>query len=63
MKQENNYLFLYLLGIIPCVWFGLLIAPFISDGMSTIIKEFPKAINDPFNIDLCDNSLKIILWT
>ena len=63
MKQENNYLFLYLLGIIPCVWFGLLIAPFISDGMSTIIKEFPKAINEPFNIDLCDNSLKIILWT
>ena len=63
MKQENNYFFLYLLGIIPCVWFGLLIAPFISDGMSTIIKEFPKAINNPFNIDLCDNSLKIILWT
>ena len=63
MKQENNYLFLYLLGIIPCVWFGLLIAPFISDGMSTIIKEFPKAINDPFNIDLCDNSLKTILYT
>lgn len=63
MKQENNYLFLYLLGIIPCVWLGLLIAPFISDGMSTIIKEFPKAINNPFSIDLCDNSLKTILFT
>ena len=63
MKQENNYLFLYLLGIIPCVWLGLLIAPFIGDGMSTIIKEFPKAINNPLSINLCDNSLKTILYT
>ena len=63
MKQENNYLFLYLLGIIPCVWLGLLIAPFIGDGMSTIIKEFPKTINNPFSISLCDNSLKTVLYT
>lgn len=31
-----------LLGIIPAVWLGLLIAPFVGGGLPEIVSELPK---------------------
>lgn len=50
-----------ILGFIPVVWLALLIAPSVSGGLPQIIKEFSNAINKPFNITLCENSLKTVL--
>lgn len=64
MKHGSNPRILYLLGIIPAVWLGLLIAPAISGGLPEILARFPAVINDPFHIELCKDSLKavLILW-
>lgn len=48
-------------GVIPVMWLALLIAPYINGGITSIIKEFPQAINEPFHILWCNDSLKTIL--
>ena len=59
MKNKNNKV-LYLLGVIPTIWIALLIAPSIHGGLPTIIKDFPKAMENPFSIAFCHDSIKTI---
>ena len=48
-------------GIIPVVWLGLLTAPYLSGGLMEIIRELPKAMNRPFYIEICEDSVKTVL--
>ncbi len=52
---------LCLFGILPVVWLGLLLAPAAHGGLPEIIARFPAAINSPFHIELCGDSLKTVL--
>ena len=61
MKKENNPIILCLFGILPVVWLGLLIAPTAHGGLPEIIARFPAAMNDPFHIELCGDSLKTVI--
>ena len=63
MKQDNRQtqLILCLFGIFPVVWLGLLMAPAVSGGLPEIITAFPAAMNNPFHIVLCEDSLKTVL--
>ena len=63
MKQDNRktQLALCLFGILPVVWLGLLLAPAIHGGLPEIITAFPVAMNDPFHIVLCEDSVKTVL--
>ena len=59
---KKQKIILSIVGIIPVVWLALLIAPYIDDGLIGIIKNFGKAIDNPFNINLCSNSLNTVLF-
>ena len=62
MKEEVKTPFwFYLLGIIPVIWIGLLIAPYIDKGLFNIIKDFSEITESPFKIIICDNSLKTVI--
>lgn len=63
MKNDENKTktALILVGALAAVWFGLLIAPFVSGGLPEIIIGFPKAMEAPFKISLCEDSLKTVL--
>ncbi len=64
MRRDNDLttnLILSALGIIPVIWLGLLIAPAVSGGLPNIIKEFPLMLNNPLNIELCEDSVKTVL--
>ena len=52
MKPDNKAggPWLYALGLIPVVWFALLIAPSLSGGLSEIVNALPAAMNHPFQI-------------
>lgn len=52
---------LCLLGIIPVIWLGLRLAPAVSGGLPEIIIQFPEAMNDPFHITICEDSVKTVL--
>lgn len=61
MRNDNKDV-LIILGIftIPVVWLALLIAPYINNGLIEALPYLTKAINHPFHITLCKNTLKTI---
>lgn len=61
MRNDNKDV-LIILGIftIPVIWLALLIAPYINNGLIEALPYLTKAINDPFHITLCKNTLKTI---
>lgn len=59
--EEQSGWILAVIGILPVIWFALLIAPFISGGLIEIIEEVPEAMNQPFSIQLCKDSVKTVL--
>ena len=62
MKQDKkNYLIISFIGGIFVIWFALLIAPYTSGGLPSIIKELPNVLNNPFKITIMENSIKTIL--
>ncbi len=61
MKKNTAPKIIYIIGLIPVIWIALLIAPSTSGGLSTIIKDFPKIMENPFSIVLCSNSINTII--
>ena len=64
MNQGNDRraaAILSLIGIIPVVWLGLLIAPSVKGGLPEILTSLMNAMNDPFHIELCEDSVKAVL--
>ena len=64
MNQGNDRraaVILSLIGISPVVWLGLLIAPSVKGGLPEILTSLMNAMNDPFHIELCEDSVKAVL--
>ena len=64
MKPDNKSggIWIYALGLIPVVWFALLIAPAVSGGLAEIAGYLPAAVSAPFQIQWCEDSLKTVLF-
>ena len=60
-KFSKPHLTLYACGIIPAVWLALLLAPHMSGGLVGLVRGGGAALNDPFHIVLCEDSLKTVL--
>ena len=58
--RQDEYIFLAFF-IIPVVWLALLIAPYSSNGLIHALPSFSTAINHPFDIQWCPQTLKVIL--
>ena len=59
--DEQSSLILAVIGIIPVIWFALLVAPYLSSGLMGILEEVPEVMNHPFSIQLCGDSVKTVL--
>ena len=55
--DEQSSLMLAVIGIIPVIWFALLVAPYLSSGLMGILEEVPEVMNHPFSIQLCGDSV------
>ncbi len=60
-KLSKPNIILYSLGVIPVVWLALLIAPCMADGLPGLIEQFGTVMQNPFKIQLCEDSLKTVL--
>ena len=60
--SKKQKIILSIFGIIPVIWLALLIAPHIDGGLAEIIKNFSKALNNPFSIKICDNTIKTVFF-
>ena len=64
MKHDNDRqsaIILSAIGIIPVIWAALLIAPSVKGGLPEILSNLMTIFNTPFNIVLCEDSLKTVL--
>ncbi|MCR0500295.1 type IV secretory system conjugative DNA transfer family protein [[Clostridium] innocuum] len=64
MKNGDDYkagLILSLCGIIPVVWLALLTAPYVSGDIVEIIGNLSVAIENPFSITVCGDSIRTVL--
>lgn len=63
MKQDDKRtaVILSLIGIVPVVWLALKIAPSVGGGLATILPELMSVFDDPFHIELCEDSVKAVL--
>lgn len=60
-KLSKQNVILYLCGIIPVVWLGLLVAPCLKDGLPGLVRQFGSVMQNPFQIQLCEDSVKTVL--
>ena len=59
-ENKANIVLFCLVGIV-IIWLALLIAPNVNGGLVEIIKNLPQKINTPFEIEICENSIKTVL--
>ena len=60
-KLSRQNVILYLCGVIPVVWIAFLIAPVMKDGLPGLISNFGAVMENPFHIELCEDSIKTVL--
>lgn len=59
-NQKQTWL-IYLLGMIPVVWFALIVAPYLSDGLFSQFEELTHALYNPLHLQFTEDSLRIVL--
>ena len=62
MERDKSKYIIIIIGIVPVIWLGLLIAPYINNGLIGLLSNYNKIFDNPFNIIICDNSLKTVLF-
>ena len=60
IESRKASLVLWGLGIIPVVWAALMVAPFLSEGLSGILSGFISGMDNPTAITWCMDSPKAI---
>lgn len=60
-KFSRANIILYLLGLLPTVWLGLLVAPAIDLEPPNLITNLAAVFGNPFHIVWCEDSLKTVL--
>lgn len=62
LKKDNSdeWVFFILL-IIPVIWGALLFAPYMNQGLISVIQNLSNAIKHPFQIIWCKNSFRTVL--
>ena len=64
MKRDNDrqaLIILAIIGIPLVIWLALLIAPSVKGGLPEILPKLLTVFNDPFHIEVCEDSLKTVL--
>ena len=57
-RGRKEAMIIDLLGCIPVIWLALLVAPFAEDGLAEVLINSDKILKDPFDIRICEGSLK-----
>ena len=60
-KISEQNLILYGCGCVAVVWIALLIAPYMAGGLPGLIGNFGAVMDNPFHIELCEDSLRTVL--
>ena len=59
MKNVNYKMIL--LGCIPVIYIGVLVAPYVHLGLFELVIQFNKIISNPFNLTICKDTLRSVI--
>ncbi|MDF1494554.1 VirD4-like conjugal transfer protein, CD1115 family [Caproiciproducens sp. CPB-2] len=64
MRRDSpkQTLILAAFGLVPVVWAALLTAPSVAGGLPEILQNLTAALNNPFKIQWCGDSIKAVLF-
>lgn len=60
-NDKRTEMILALVGVIPVIWLALLVAPHLHLGLVLMVESLALSMNQPLNIQLCDDSLKAVI--
>ena len=60
-EDRTAALILIGIGIVPVIWAALIVAPFLSEGLTGIVEGLASGMREPFSIQWCEESPKSIL--
>lgn len=62
MKKDNGYqeIIFFVVGLIPVIWFAVLSAPYMYDGLFNAVANISEAMESPFTFVWCDESLRTV---
>ncbi|MEE1057463.1 MAG: type IV secretory system conjugative DNA transfer family protein [Acutalibacteraceae bacterium] len=60
-NSKKSVLIFASIGLLPVIWFSLLVAPYAHDGLIGILSGVSTALSNPIKITLCEDSLKTVL--
>lgn len=62
MKKDNGYqeIICFVVGLIPVVWFAILSAPYMYNGLFNAVANISEAMESPFTFVWCDESLRTV---
>ena len=62
MKKDNDYqeIIFFVIGLIPVVWFAILSAPYMYDGLLNAVTNISEAMESPFTFVWCDESFRTV---
>ena len=49
----------YLVGVFLTIWFALLVAPRIDNGILQVISDWSEIMSNPFKVTICANSIRV----
>ncbi len=59
-KKEETIIII-IIGAVPVIWFGFLMAPYADEGLISIISHFNEIAENPYNIKLTGSSIRTVL--
>ena len=60
-ENRTAALILIGIGIVPVIWAALIVAPFLSEGLTGIVEGLASGMREPISIQWCADSPKSIL--
>ena len=60
-KFSKSRLVLYGCGLIPTIWFALLVAPAMADGLPGLMANMGTVFDNPVHIEWCEDSVRTVL--
>jgi type IV secretion system protein VirD4 len=60
-EDRTAALLLIGIGIAPVIWAALIVAPFLSEGLTGIVEGLASGMREPFSIQWCEESPKSVL--
>ena len=60
-EKNSELVIISLLGAVPVIWFGLLIAPYSDEGILSIISHMNDVLEKPYDIEVNGSSIRTVL--